>query len=106
MSVVGHILFRGKNLTSTLVPLMHKDKFSEFYAQEAQLITSLEFCVSDQLSKIPLDIALNAMIKVWDACHGNSYNDKTLVSVSHQENFDDDATVICDWRIVDKETHL
>ena len=37
-------------------------------AKEAQLIISLKFHHSKTISEIPLDVALKAMAKVWEAC--------------------------------------
>ncbi len=58
---------------------MPKNESCEFRDQEAQLAMSLKFHFRETLSKIPLDMALNAMAKTWESCQEDSDNDKTLV---------------------------
>ncbi|MEM9136773.1 MAG: hypothetical protein AAGB01_05435 [Cyanobacteria bacterium P01_F01_bin.42] len=42
---------------------------SEYKAKEAQLIISLKFHYGPTLSEIPLDVAVDAMVKVWESCN-------------------------------------
>ena len=44
----------------------------DYRAQEAQLVISLKFHHSKTLSKLPLEVVLNAVLKVWDSCQTNS----------------------------------
>ena len=58
---------------------MFENKSDQFHAQEVQLVMSLKFHFRETLSKIPLDVALTAMSKVWESCQDDVDNDKTLV---------------------------
>ena len=56
---------------------MQKNICHEFRCQETHLITSLKFHFGKTLPKVPLNVALNAMLKVWESCQDN--DDETLV---------------------------
>ena len=58
---------------------MQKDRCHEFRCQETQLITSLKFHFGKTLPKVPLDVALNAMLNVWESCQDDEDDDETLV---------------------------
>ena len=66
---------------------MQKDKYSEFRAQETQLVLGLKFHFGKTLSKAPLHVALNAMAKTWESC---------------QDDIDDDKTVVCSREMFEK----
>lgn len=65
---------------------MPKNKSCEFHAQEVQLVMSLKFHFRETLSKIPVDVALNAMSNVWESCQDDVDNDKTLVCTREELN--------------------
>ena len=44
-------------------------------AKEAQLIISLKFHYGKTLAELPLDVAVDAMVKVWESC--NPHVDKS-----------------------------
>ncbi|MCM1982790.1 hypothetical protein [Lyngbya confervoides] len=46
----------------------------DYRAQEAQLIMSLKFHHAKTLSEIPLDVAVNALTKVWRSCQPHLQN--------------------------------
>ena len=52
----------------------------DYRAQEAQLIMSLKFHHSKTLSEIPLEVAVNAVAKVWRSCqpHLKSQDDDVI----------------------------
>ena len=40
----------------------------DYRAKEAQLIISLKFHYGTTLGELPLDVAVDAMVKVWESC--------------------------------------
>nr|WP_238718549.1 hypothetical protein [Petrachloros mirabilis] len=50
--------------------------FKELSVLKKQLIISLKFHHSDTLKKVPLDVALQAMMEVWESCHIRSSKKK------------------------------
>ena len=58
---------------------MSKNKIQRVSPQEVQLVMSLKFHFFETLSKVPLDVALNAMAQTWESCQSHVDNDKTLV---------------------------
>ncbi len=48
-------------------PLNTQDSH-QYRALEAQLVIGLKFHFPDTLKNVPLDVALNAMRKVWASC--------------------------------------
>ncbi|MCM1981436.1 hypothetical protein [Lyngbya confervoides] len=43
-----------------------------YRAQEVQLVMSLKFHHAKTLSEVPLEVAIDAMTKVWRSCQGSS----------------------------------
>ena len=44
------------------------DEHFDYRAQKAQLIMSLKFHQSKTLSKLPIDVAIDALTQVWESC--------------------------------------
>ena len=61
------------------VCIVSKKKSCGIHPQEAQLLMSLKFHFCETLSKVPLNVALNAMAKTWESCQDNEDDDETLV---------------------------
>ena len=48
-------------------------------AKAAQLIIGLKFHYGKTLEEIPLDVAVDAMVKVWESCNSQTSNPNGLM---------------------------
>ena len=76
---------------SASVYIVTTNKSCEFHTQKIQLVMSLKFHVRETLSNLPLDVAVDAITDAWQFC---------------QVDVDNDATLVCDWPRVDRESRL